>query len=199
MDEHQLRHIARELESEYHRLNDLKHTHPNPPEVRVMKPTPGPKSPGNWLYISLALDQETKLREVILNAFHDAHIKIPGDNLNATHLCHLTARHAHHLAELDWADDLAQELEDQASTIHRRTTPRTTPTDLYRRAKSDPQLLTAAHAARAATAITGHLINRKQVTYWGNAGKVPTYYDNQGHACYQLKDIISHLEYAQKP
>lgn len=196
-NEFELRDTARELKAHYQQLHALKHTTPNPPEVKTRNSVKGlgPKSPGNWLWINRYVEMEQNLRELALNAFgiDGINIRIHDGDLSAPRLCHLIAYYAQPLSELGWAADLQQELEDQARTINRWTNPPETPRALIRKAQSSQQLLTAAHAAKAASAATGKRIDRKQVTYWGRAGHITTHQDTQGNTCYQLGEIVDYL------
>lgn len=196
-NEFELRDTARELKHHYLQLHALKHTTPNPPEVKTRNSVKGlgPKSPGNWLWVNRYVDMEQNLRELALNAFgtDGIGIRIHDGDLSAPRLCHLIAYHAQPLSELDWAADLMQELEDQARTINRWCNPPETPHTLIRQAQSSQQLLTAAHAAKAAAAATGKKIDRKQVTYWGRAGHITTHKDTQGNTCYNLGEVINHI------
>lgn len=128
VDEFQLRNTARELAELYRRLHELKHTSPTPPEARVMKPAPGPQTPGNWLMIATYIDQEQRLREVAFNAFTDLGIKLRDTDAAAPRLCDLLAFHAQAVSELDWASDLLTELGDQARIIRIRIQPPETTT-----------------------------------------------------------------------
>lgn len=196
-NEFELRDTARELKAHYLQLQSLKHTTPNPPEVKTRNSIKGlgPKSPGNWLWVNRYITMEQNLRELCLNAFgiDGINIRIHDGDLSAPRLCHLIAYHAQPLSELDWAADLAQELEDQARTINRWTNPPETPTTLIRQAQHSTQLLTAAHTAKAATAATGKRIDRKQITYLGRAGHITTHQDTQGNTCYNLGEVINHI------
>lgn len=200
-NEFELRDTARELKAHYLQIQSLKHTTPNPPEVKTRNSIKGlgPKTPGNWLWVNRYITMEQNLRELCLNAFgiDGINIRIHDGDLSAPRLCHLIAYHAQPLSELDWAADLAQELEDQARTINRWTNPPETPRALIRKAQSSQQLLTAAHAAKAATAATGKRIDRKQVTYWGRAGHITTHQDTQGNTCYNLGEVINHINQNQ--
>ena len=175
-NEFELRDTARELKAHYLELQSLKHTTPNPPEVKTRNSVKGlgPKSPGNWLWVNRYIEMEQNLRELALNAFgiDGINIHIAEADFTAPRLCHLIAYHAQPLTELPWAQDLMQELQDQARTINRWTNPPEAPRALIRQAQSSQQLLTASHAAKAATAATGKRIDRKQVTYWGKAGHI---------------------------
>ncbi|MDK4247784.1 hypothetical protein QPX34_07060 [Corynebacterium accolens] len=196
-NEFELRDTARELKAHYLELQQLKHTTPNPPEVKTRNSVKGlgPKSPGNWLWIERYVTLEQRLREVTLNALGKDGINthITGQDLSAPRLCRLIAWNAHQLTQLAWVEDLTQELQDQARQINRWVNPPQTPSALIRQAQSSTQLLTAAHAAAAATAATGHRIDRKQITYWGKAGYITAHRDTEGNTCYQLNDIIKHI------
>lgn len=196
-NEFELRDTARELKAHYLELQQLKHTTPNPPEVKTRNSVKGlgPKSPGNWLWIERYVTLEQRLREVTLNALGKDGINthITGQDLSAPRLCRLIAWNAHQLTQLAWVEDLAQELEDQARQINRWTNPPAAPTELIRQAQSSTQLLTAAHAAAAATAATGKKTSRKEVTYWGKAGYITVHRDTEGNTCYQLNEIIKHI------
>ena len=127
VDEFQLRDLARELAGHYTELHELKDTTPAPPEVKTRNSVKGlgPKSPGNWLWLNRYVTMEQNLRELALNAFgtDGIGIHIAEADFTAPRLCRLIAWHAQPLSELDWAADLAQELEDQAHTINRWTHP----------------------------------------------------------------------------
>lgn len=197
VDEFQLRDTARELAGHYTELQALKHTTPNPPEVKTRNSIKGlgPKPPGNWLWINRYITMEQNLRELCLNAFgtDGINIHIDESDFTAPRLCRLLAWHAQPLSELNWAADLAQELQDQAHTINKWCNPPETPRALIRQAQSSGQLLTAAHTAKAASAATGKKIDRKHVTYWGRAGHITTHKDTQGNTCYNLGEVINHI------
>ena len=123
IDEQQFRTTARRLGQLYEQLHELKHSRPKPPEVRVMKPSPGPQSPGNWLYVSTYIDQEQRLREVAFNALADIGVRIKDTDTTAPRLCTLLAFHAQAASELDWATDLHDELTNQIRIIDRRCNP----------------------------------------------------------------------------
>ena len=199
VDEFHLRNQARELAGLYRQLHRLKHTRPTPPEVSTSHQPPGPKTPGNWLITSTYIDQEQKLRKIAFRAFANSHIKLRDGDAAAPRLCHLLAFHAYTVSRLDWAEDLLDELGNQARIIRRYVDPPKTAKALAIRAQSQNQLFTAAHAAATASAITGHKIDRKQITYWGKAGHITTHRDKHGKACYKLSEVIDHLKIADYP
>lgn len=126
-NEFELRDTARELKHHYQQLQAHKHTTPNPPEVKTRNSVKGlgTKPPGNWLWINRYVELEQNLRELCLNAFgiDGINTRIHDGDLSAPRLCHLIAWHAQALSELDWAQDLQQELADQARTINKWTNP----------------------------------------------------------------------------
>lgn len=197
-NEFELRDTARELKAHYLELQSLKHTTPNPPEVKTRNSVKGagPKSPGNWLWVNRYIEMEQNLRELCLNAFgiDGINTRLHDGDLAAPRLCHLIAWHAQALSELPWSQDLAQELQDQARTINRWTNPPEAPRALIRQAQSSQQLLTASHAAKAATAATGKRIDRKQVTFWGRSGRITQYKNPDGATTYRLDQVISTVE-----
>ena len=127
-DEQHLRHLARDLANLYRELDSLKYSRPVPPEVRTMKPAPGPQSPGNWLYVACWLEQTTLLREVAFNALGDVNVKIRDNETGPIDLCTKLAFHAQAISELEWASDLVDELEHQVRVIGRHCRPPKTTT-----------------------------------------------------------------------
>lgn len=125
VDEQHLRQLARHLANLYRELDSLKYSRPAPPEVRTMKPAPGPQSPGNWLYVACWLEQSTLLREVAFNALGDTGVHIRDDETGPIDLCAKLAFHAQAISELEWASDLVDELEHQTKVIGRRVAPPT--------------------------------------------------------------------------
>lgn len=141
VDEQQFRDTARHLGRLYEQLHEMKHARPKPPEVRVMKPAPGPQSPGNWLYVATYIDQEQKLREVAFNAFADIGVRIKDNDAAAPRLCQLLAFHAQAASELNWAADLHDELTNQTRIIDRRCNPPDQAEALLRSARVKRHLL----------------------------------------------------------
>lgn len=188
VDEFQLRDLARELAGLYRQLNGLKHTHPTPPEVRVMKPAPGPQTPGNWLYVSLYIDQSTKLREVCFNAFSDIGVKLRDTDAAAPRLCHLIAYHAQPISELDWASDLADELEHQARTINRHCNP----PEPAAMAKA-PEPWQTSEAIIQTCANRGIKVTRETLWNWAKRGTIPTQKRGTRNT-YRITDILKKIQ-----
>lgn len=123
VDEHELRHHARQLRDAYLELHQLKGLHPPRPEARVMRATPGPRDPGNPIATYTWIHLETNLREVAHNAFREAGIRIHAADNNAPRLCELIAYHAQPISGLDWASDIIDELGEEHRIIHNRCHP----------------------------------------------------------------------------
>ncbi|EGT5788624.1 hypothetical protein A9D03_12645 [Corynebacterium striatum] len=169
VDEHHLRDLARHLGHLYQELDSLKYARPTPPEVRAMKPAPGPQSPGNWLYVSCWLDQEPRLREVAFNAFSDIGVKVRDDEAGAVALCQKLAFHAQAVSELDWANDLTDELTNQTRILDRRCNPPQPATI----AKQPEPRHGAEHIARQLRA-RGIPTTANTIRGWGKAGHIST-------------------------
>ena len=112
-----LRELARTLQTYYRALDEVKHIGKPTPQVRVMKPTPGPKPPGNFNAISTYVEQEDRLREVAQDALTTVGADLRSCDFHAKRLCVLLAYYAQPLSELDWVDDLACELRHQVKII----------------------------------------------------------------------------------
>lgn len=169
VDERDLRDLARHLANLYQELNSLKYSRPTPPEARAMKPAPGPQSPGNWLYVSCWLDQEPRLREVAFNALGDVHVKIRDNETGPIRLCTKLAFHAQVISELDWANDLVDELEHQTKVIGRHCRPLTT----REVADAEEPRHGARYIARQLRA-RGIPATANTIRGWGKAGHIST-------------------------
>lgn len=123
VDGYQLRALARELATLYTQLDDMKGTRGTPGEVSGGSAHPGPRPPGNWIAVATAVECVQRLHEVAFNAFADIGVKLRDGESRATVLCTKIAFNAFAIADLDWADDLTDELEDQARTIRRLVDP----------------------------------------------------------------------------
>ncbi|MFS0403420.1 hypothetical protein ACL1C2_10935 [Corynebacterium striatum] len=195
VDERDLRDLARHLANLYRELDSLKYARPTPPEVRAMKPAPGPQSPGNWLYVSCWLDQEPRLREVAFNAFSDIGVKVRDDEAGAVALCQKLAFHAQAVSELDWASDLTDELEHQTKVIGRHCRPRTA------REVADAEELRhgAEHIARQLRA-RGIPTTADTIRGWGKAGHITTQpipWGNNTQNGYLLTEALKHARTQQ--
>lgn len=115
--EFDIRQTARELQALYAALDDKKHERTRPKEVRIMRATPGPQSPGSWLWMARAVEMEQRLRQVAFNAFSDIQVRLRDDDAKVGNLLELIALNAQPISELGWASDFLDELNDQARTI----------------------------------------------------------------------------------
>lgn len=119
MDEWLLRETAYALAKSYKQLRVLHDTRPRPAEVRTLKPTPGPREPGNALVLAALIDNEVRLREVAFEALAEVGVKLKDGDGRAYRLCELIGYYANSIAELDWSDDLHDELKAQHHRLSR--------------------------------------------------------------------------------
>src|SRR5690606_3067275 len=110
--EFEIRKVAQELKKLYEDMDSRKYEPEKPKEVRVMRPAPGPRSPGSWLWMARGIENEQKLREVAFNAFGDLGIKLKDDDGVIHNLLAKIAFNAQPISELPWAEDFHQELDD---------------------------------------------------------------------------------------
>ncbi len=195
VDEQQFRDTARHLGRLYEQLHELKHARPKPPEVRVMKPAPGPQSPGNWLYVATYIDQEQRLREVAFNAFGDIGVSIRDADAAAPRLCQLLAFHAQAASELTWANDLMDELLNQVRIIDKRCNP----PQLVAIAKQPEPRRGAEHIARQLRA-RGIPTTADTIRGWGKAGRITTQpipWGNNTQNGYLLTEALNHAKTQQ--
>lgn len=195
IDEFALRDIARELEAHYLELHELKHTTPNPPEVKTRNTIKGqgPKPPGNWLWVNRYITCEQELRELALNALgHDGiNITLHTGDLAAPRLCQLIAYHANTIATLDWADDLAQALTDQARQINRWTNPPETST-----IATQPERRHGAEYIARQLRARGQAVTADTVRGWARRGHITRTTMPNGRGGYLLTEVI---RYSQAP
>lgn len=106
-----------------------------------------------------------------------------------TRYAHNLYTHRNQLAATPWAQQAHQDIDQLAATLHHHTNPPTAEASPL-----TPNYQAPAHTiARLATGYTGHPINRKQITYWGKAGYIPTHHSPGGPTHYQLQDVINHI------
>lgn len=190
IDEQQFRDTARRLGGLYEQLHELKHARPKPPEVRVMKPAPGPQSPGNWLYVATYIDQEQRLREVAFNALGDIGVRIHDTDAAAPRLCALLAFHAQAASELNWANDLHDELLNQTRIIDRRCNP---PQPATIANQPEPRH-GAEHTARQLRA-RGIPTTADTIRGWARSGHITRTTMPNGRGGYLLTEALNHARH----
>ena len=189
VDEQQLRHLARHLANLYQELNSLKYSRPTPPEARVMKPTPGPQSPGNWLYVSCWLEQSVRLREVAFNALGDVQVKIRDNETGPIDLCTKLAFHAQAISELDWASDLVDELEHQTKVISRHCRPHDAPAV----ADDDGEVWLTARTITYKLREQGYRVTPGLLRKWAERGRLQFRKNRFGKNLYLISEVLELL------
>lgn len=193
--EFDIRQVARELITLYAELDAKKHERPQPKEVRTMRPAPGPQSPGSWLWMARGVDMEQKLREVSMNAFADIQVRLRDDDAKVGNLLERIARNSHAISELPWAEDFADELDDQARQISRWVNPP--------EAKDMAKRLEPYHRAEVILqrlARAGHHLTRDSLrkTAERSDGAITTEQWG-GRTTYRFSEVLNHLEGKGKP
>ncbi|MCS5479812.1 hypothetical protein NYP18_09080 [Corynebacterium sp. YIM 101645] len=185
-DEQELRELADTLHGLYEALDAAKFAQA-PQTERVMRPRPGPRTPGNWLMISLDAHHTGMLFEMCRDA---ANYVAPQTILHhqGRKLCEWIKWHSHYIAtDFPAADDLADLMRDQVRTLDRRLAPK----DAGQVANEDPYL-TADSIQRNLTA-KGLECPEATIRSWAARGHVSTKTRRDGHRAYRLGDIIRRL------
>ena len=99
----------------------------------------------------------------------------------------------HLLATREYATTAAEEIAQQARTLadHAEPPPPTKPPTIPR----EEVFATAGDLAPVISDITGRTITRKQITYWGRAGYIPSRGgDGDAGQVYRLADVLDHAK-----
>lgn len=186
--EHEIRETARDLARLYEQLSAAVRAPAPEKEIRVMAPRPGPSEPGNLTLISLDHDLVSHLHEVVRDACN--YIE-PSRILtwDGTELCNWVAFNSQAISNLDFADDLLEEMQTQARNLNRRLNP-PQPADLARQ----PEKYITTEAIIRNLTHRGHTVTARQ------ARDVATY--NKFDICkfqdqrngYKLTEFLRHYE-----
>lgn len=182
-----IRDTAKELAGLFRELDAAKYTRPKPPEVRSMRPAPGPRPPAPDHLVSLDEELTSRLFEMTRECAN--HIR-PTLILtkNGMRLCSFLAFNAQAVSELDVAPDLLDELKDQVRTLKRKLQPQ----GVQSVANTDPYL-TADSIQRSLTN-KGLSCPPATIRSWAQRGHVATKQRKDGHTAYRLADIIDRLK-----
>lgn len=184
--EWKIRDQAKDLAHLYQQLSTAIRTPPPPREIRVMAARPGPREPGNLFLISLDRDLVSRLQELVRDAANhlDPARIITWDGVE---LCQWVAFNSQGISELDFAQDLLDELQDQARRLNKRLNP----PDMGEVANEDPYL-TADSIQRSLTA-KGMDCPPATIRSWAQRDHVATKTRRDGKTAYSLRDIIKRL------
>lgn len=187
VDEWAIRDTARDLAGLYRELDEAKYAPPAPRETRVMKPRPGPSSPGNWFAMCLDADLTVDLAEMVRDAAN--HIE-PATivRLDGAWLCEWIRLKAFYICEdFPAAVELHDLMQDQARRLNRRLHPPGSDTP----ANLDPYL-TAGSIQRTLTA-RGLECPEGTIRRWASEGHVTTRKRDDGRTLYRLRDVQTRL------
>lgn len=154
------------------------------------KETPGantggnPKPPTNLTTLTLVIDADQRLQELALNVATDLAIPTPPTPRAAGEWCAWLYRHHAELQQLDWYDDLAQEIIDMEADLAARIAPNTTP--------HIEQRQTGRSIARR-LATMGHKVSTDVLKVWAQRGKITAHQDSQGRNRYLLSEVLDTL------
>lgn len=181
IDEQDLRSLADKLRHLYVELDTTKYN-PPPQRERVMKPRPGPSSPGNWLAMALDRDMTADLFEMVRDAANYC------DPTAVIHhqgkwLCEWIRLKAFYIVEdFPAADDLADLMRDQVRRLDKRLHPEGEEVEV----NADPYL--TARSIQRALACRGHACPEGTVRRWASEGEVETRRVD-GRTLYRLRDV----------
>lgn len=197
-DQFDIAHTARNLLDLYRELNAAK-KHQVIREARVTRPTPGPQAPTPTHLLSLEVELTDRLMEMVCECRdHIQPTKILTHD--GVRLCGWVAWHAGDIAELDFATDLRDEMQDQIRLIKHKVDnmPGAEPKKISRRfaidtAKQSDRWGTADELAPLVANITGVDIDRTKITSIGRNPKFETRTNHKGHKQYSLPQLIQHF------
>lgn len=183
-----IRDTARDLIKLYAAMDELKHIPMKPPEVRTMRPAPGPQSPGSWLWMARAVEMEQKLREVAMNAFSDIQVRLRDDDAKVGNLLELIALNAQPISELPWAADFMDELTSQARTIGKWVNPPDAG-NVANKAEQPQSAKSICYKLRS----KGHYIPEERLYDWARRGKISQQIMRDGKPGYLMTEVLAHL------
>lgn len=152
---------------------------------RVMKPTPGPRAPGNITAISLHAEIEKELQHWI-GTLSNPQLPAP----RSVHgILGWVAFNAYDIAQQDDAEAFQDDLNHWTRTVEKAVGRGPTMQLIASVATNAKNKHTsAAMAADYVTAALGRRFTRKQIAYWGRAGYITTV-KNNGRIAYNLSEV----------
>lgn len=191
VDEWALRQAARDLVHLYRELDAAKYAPTRQPEVRTMRPSPGPRSPAPDHLVSLDEELSSRLFEYVRDLANHVRPQMilhkDGGRLAA-----FVVWHAQEAEELPFAEDLLEEMQDQAKQIKRSVAP-PEPVTLAKRPERYVGIDTIVRNLRQ----RGHPVTARQ------AREVAVYQEfdmakfGNGSNGYKLTQFLSHYEKPQ--
>ena len=162
----------------------------NPLGTPPPKETPGahtggnPKPPTNLTTLTLVIDADQRLQELALNVAADLAIPTPPTPWTGWTWCAWLYRHHTDLHNLDWYDDLAQEIIDMEADLAARINPPATPHIEQRQ---------TARSITRRLATMGHRVSADTLRKWAQRGKITAHADIQGRNKYLLSEVLDNL------
>lgn len=163
----------------------------NPLGTPPPKETPGahtggnPKPPTNLTTLAVVIDADQRLQELSLNVAGDLAIPTPPTPRAAGEWCAWLYRHHTELQQLDWYDDLAQEIIDMEADLAARIAPPATPHIEQRQ---------TGRSITRRLATMGHKVSTDTLRLWAHRGKITAHADSQGRNRYLLSEVLDNIE-----
>ena len=188
VDQFDIAHTARNLLDLYRELDSAKR-HQVVREARVTRPAPGPQAPSPTHLLSLEVELTDRLFELIRDcANHIQPTKILTHD--GVRLCGWIAWHAGDIAELDFATDLHDEMQDQIRLIKHKVDNLPGANTSKETQRPEPWQLPEAIIQQAGRA--GHTITRDQLRQWASRGHI-TARARGNRATYRASEVLARL------
>lgn len=186
-DEWELRDTAKELAGLYRELDAAKFAQAKPPEIRTMRPAPGPKAPAPDHLISLDEELCGYLTELIgeCRTHIDPHRSFRQDGAE---MCDWAAHHAQEIADLEVSDDLHTEMKDQTRRIRFKIFG----TEVAKVAKL-PERRQSAQSICVRMSSMGHRMTPDLLRKWAERGHITRVDRTDGTAGYLATEVLDHI------
>lgn len=188
MDEFQFRNDARKLQGLYHDLDQAKYAKLNARSERVMQARPGAQMPAQQWAMSLDVEMADRLMEVACDV---RTYVAPGTMLtkDGPALCDFLALHAQPIADLDFGDDVHEEVRDQI----RRLVPKLYPITAGDMA-ARPERYQSGRSIITRVRAMGHSLTPDQLRKWGERGHVSVQeLPEKGGRGYRLSEVLERI------
>lgn len=191
IDEHKLRKNLTYLETILYELEQFKHISPRRPDIRTMKPSPGPQSPGN----AQAIDVDAEITPMIRAWCHtlidcvDDPKPIPKKGAPTVHFVEWLLMYPYYIAGYLDAEAFASEIDYWIHKIEK----------VVGRDKDAAELAARPEPRHDATHIVrrmstrGWVITKDQVRKWAERGHISRVDRPDGKGGYLLTEVIRYL------
>lgn len=186
-DEWTIRDTAKTLADLYQDLDAAKYTRPKPPEVRTMRPAPGPRPPAPDHLISLDEELSSRLMEMVgeCRTHLDPARTFAKDGVE---LARWVAYNAEQVAELGVAEDLLQEMQDQVRHIKFKLFG-----NAIAKVAKLPERRQSAQSICVRLSSMGHRATPDLLRKWAERGHITREDRNDGTAGYLITEVLNRI------